>query len=339
MHLRAGLAVALVAASCARPPAPRRAFYYWRTTLHLSAVEARALGDLGIDRLYLRVFDVDWDERAGAAALLGPLPAGEALPAAIEVTPVVYVRARVLRHLAGAPDLAGDLWRAVGGQMARLGRWRELQIDCDWAAGDRAAYFALLAALGARAGPAGVALSATIRLHQVKYRERTGVPPVARGVLMFYNMGPLDTDPETHAIFDPARAAAYLARVGDYPLPLDVALPIWSWVVHVRGDHVAGLLQDTDPDELSGKPWLRANGRGRFEVSESSFLHGVLLRQGDYLDVEETTPADLVQAAALIAPRLAGGRDRRTIALFHLSERNLARHETPHLARVLARFR
>jgi len=340
--LRVGLLAVLVA-SCARPPAPRRAFYFWRTTLQPSAAETRALADLKIGRLYVRLFDVDWDDHAGAPVPLATLavPDGApALPAAIEVVPVVYVRARVLRHLTGAAALSDLIWRATERQMVRLGRRaRELQIDCDWAAGDRATYFALLESLGKRAGPAGVALSATIRLHQVKYRERTGVPPVARGMLMFYNMGALDADPQTHAIFDPGRAGAYLARLPDYPLPLDVALPIWSWVVHVRGDQVVGLLQDTDPDDLAGKPWLRARGQGRFEVSEASFLHGVLLRPGDYLDVEETTPADLEKAAALVAPRLAPSREPRTITLFHLSERNLARHETPHLARVLARFR
>jgi hypothetical protein len=332
-----GAAVA-VAASCTRTPPPRRAFHYWRTTLSLSAVERRALADLGIERLYLRLFDVDWGP--GGPCLLGALTGdGGALPPAVEVVPVVFIRAQVLRHLAGpaAATLAGQLWRAVEAELARIGRRAaELQIDCDWAASDQAAFFALLRALHARSG---VPLSATIRLHQVKYRERTGVPPVARGLLMFYNMGAIDADPAAHAIFDATRAAAYLGRIGDYPLPLDVALPIWSWVVHVRGDQVAGLLQDTDPAELPGLPWLHARGEGRFEVMASSFLHGVLLRQGDYLDVEETTPADLEQAAALVAPRLAAPRDRRTVSLFHLSENNLARHETVALARLFARFR
>jgi hypothetical protein len=324
--------------SCTRAPPPRRAFHHWRTTLHLSPVERRALADLGVERLYLRLFDVDWG--ASGPTLLGPLTGTAAtLPATIELVPVVFVRAQVLRHLAGtaAATLAGQLWAAVQAQMARLGRRAgELQIDCDWAAPDQEPFFALLRALAARSG---VPLSATIRLHQVKYRERTGVPPVARGLLMFYNMGAVDADPAAHAIFDPARAAAYLGRIADYPLPLDVALPIWSWVVHVRGTQVAGLLQDTDPAELPGQPWLRARGGGRFEVTASSFLHGVLLRQGDYLDVEETTPADLQQAAALVAPHLAARRDRRTVSLFHLSERNLARHETAALARLFARFR
>jgi hypothetical protein len=68
----------------------------------------------------------------------------------------------------------------------------------------------------------------------VKYRERTGVPPVDRGMLMFYNMGRFSADPEARAIFDLESARRYLARISSYPLPLDLALPMWSWTVAPR---------------------------------------------------------------------------------------------------------
>jgi hypothetical protein len=155
---------------------------------------------------------------------------------------------------------------------------------------------------------------------------------------MFYNLGSVDADPNARAIFDPARARAYLGRVSDYPLPLDVALPIWSWVVHVRDGRVEGLLEDSDRRTLEDKSWLRAAGENRFVVTEQSFLNGVLLRAGDFLDLEETTGDTTRSAAAMIAERLAPVPQRRTIALFHLSESNLARHATPDLARVFALF-
>jgi hypothetical protein len=127
---------------------------------------------------------------------------------------------------------------------------RELQIDCDWTDLTRAAFFDFVTELRVLVHREGALLSATIRLHQVKYRERTGVPPVDRGMLMFYNMGGITADADTRSIFDRARAESYLARLPEYPLPLDAALPIWSWTVHTRGDRVVGLLQSTDPAEL-----------------------------------------------------------------------------------------
>jgi hypothetical protein len=350
MFRRAVLALVLlssgVVAGCGRPSPspPKRAFYYWRTTLRLSEAETKALAALSIDRLYVRLFDIDWSDEARGPRPLGLLD-GEAgvVPASIEIVPVVFVRERLLRRLdaPGVARLADDVWRAVGGGLRRLGRHqtKELQIDCDWTDATRDSYFAFLSALGARARNAGTLLGATIRLHQIKYRERTGVPPVARGMLMFYNMGQIDADDATSAIYDPAAAARYLGRLADYPLPLDVGLPIWSWVVHVRGTEVAGLLQDVDPARLDGKPWLRSVNARRFEVTESAFLHGTLLRAGDFLDVEQTTAATTRAAAETVAARLQGARRPGTVALFHLSERNLANHDTADLARLFADFR
>jgi hypothetical protein len=65
----------------------------------------------------------------------------------------------------------------------------------------------------------------------------------------------------------------------------------------------------------------------------------VLLRQGDFLDAEETTGATTRAAAEMIAARLSAGRRPGTVALFHLSERSLAYHETKDLVRVFDRFR
>jgi hypothetical protein len=316
----------------AGPPVVR-AFYFWRTTFALSAAETRALAELGVTRLYVRMFDVAWSEATHRAAPVGPLTvaAGARVPAGVEVVPVVFVRDEVLRHAAAGP-LAGELWGEVQRRAAALGITpRELQIDCDWTDHTRDAYFALLRALRQAAQ---VPLSATIRLHQVKYRERTGVPPVDRGMLMFYNMGKLSADPDARAIFDAASAERYLARVGEYPLPLDLALPIWSWTVQLRDGAVVGLLQSTDPAELDGVDFLDRAGDGPYVATRTTFLHGALLREGDVLKTEVTGPDETRAAAALVAPHLRSDPRARTVTLFDLSERNLRRHDQRSLDRV-----
>jgi hypothetical protein len=352
--VRIALVLALVLAACSSgdgAPAPdldTRAFYYWRTTFALSATERAALADLHVARLYVRVFDVAWDDADHRAATRGPIVVAEPPPAPLDVVPVVFLKDEVLRHAAAEP-LAHQVWLAVQDRDRALGiAPRELQIDCDWTETTRTAYFDFLRALAA---DSQVALTATIRLHQVKYRERTGVPPVARGTLMFYNMGAFSADPDARSIFDAASASRYLARVADYPLPLDVALPIWSWVVHVRDDRVVGLLQSTDPSELDrscalpggeagachGVDYLAPTGDGRYRATRSTFFHGAFLREGDLLKPEVTAPADTLAAAELVAPRLDAAP--RTITLFDLSERNLARHDLASLDRVFRTIR
>ena len=72
----------------------------------------------------------------------------------------------------------------------------------------------------------------------------------------------------------------------------------------------------------------------RFEVTDTAFLDGVLLRRGDLLEPEQSTPATTRAAAAILATRLPAAPGGRTIALFHLSEKSLAGYETSDLDRV-----
>jgi hypothetical protein len=326
--------IAVVASCRAREPEgppPRRAFYYWRTSFKLSPAERRALDDLHVDRLYVRMFDVE--SGADGPSLIGKISSTDSVPRSVEVVPVVYLKNEVFKHPVG--DLAQTVWREVDHRAAALGFVpRELQLDCDWTDGTREPYFAFVRALRAESK---LALSATIRLHQVKYRERTGVPPVDRGMLMFYNMGKFSADPDARAIFDTASAEKYLARVHDYPLPLDAALPIWSWTLHLRDDRVDSLMQSTDPDELTSIDFLERIADDRYRVTRSAFLHGTLLREGDVLKVEVTGPSETLAAANLIAPELAHAP--RTLSLFDLSERNLTRHGTDKLDQVFHALR
>lgn len=143
-------------------------------------------------------------------------------------------------------------------------------------------------------------------------------------MLMFYNMGKFSSEVGDRAIFDADAAAKYLGRVDDYPLPLDLGLPIWSWTVHVRDGRVIDLLQSTDPDELATHDFLIPGGLDRYTATRTAFLHGTLLREGDVLKVERMGPRDTQAAADLVAPHLRN--EPRSVALFDLSERNLQRH-------------
>lgn len=338
------LAVILLVGACGSPPPEpsKRAFYYWRTTVALSPVELNALARLQIDRLYLRFFDVELgdDGRARPLAKVA-LAGGATLPASLEVVPVVFLRNQVLRGLdaAAARELAGKIWSEVAARALALDvAPRELQLDCDWTDGTREPYFALLRALRETARSQGVRLTATIRLHQVKYRERTGVPPVERGMLMFYNMGELGPDDGQRAVYDSGAAANYLARLPGYPLPLDVALPIFSWTLQLRSGRVEELLQSADPAELDALPFLVRTGPARFAVSQTAFFHGALLRKGDELKTESLSPAELREAAAQVARFLAPlpFPAVRTVALFDLSQKNLARHDPSSLEEIFA---
>jgi hypothetical protein len=342
--IRSLVVLAMLAAcgsGAADAPPAHRAFYFWRTTFALTPAEQQAVSALHVERIYVRMFDVAWSENDRTTVPLGPvtLGVGATLPAGVEIVPVVYIKTEVFKHVTPAqlPMLARKVWADVQERAVALGfRPRELQLDCDWTDSTRERFFGLVRELKTATA---LPLSSTIRLHQVKYRERTGVPPVERGTLMFYNMGKFSADPEARMIFDADSAAKYLARLDDYPLPLDVALPIWSWTVHLRDGLVVGLMQSTDPAELPALDFLAADGTEQFVATRSAYLHGTFLREGDILKIEVTGPAETMAAARMLAPHLRGDGAARTVTLFDLSERNLTRHGTDQLDSVFRALR
>lgn len=320
--------VPVTASNAAREP-PQRAFYAWQVDFPASAETIAALRRNHVQRLYLRFFDIDSDDDDRPVPI-APVELATPLPQGFDYVPVVFLREHVLRHPGpgGTDALAQHLWREVLSIARRAALpFNELQLDCDWTEGTREAYFALLRAVAGKAHAAQVQLSSTIRLHQVKYRERMGVPPVDRGMLMFYNMGRIADG--TRSIFDPEAARRYLGRITDYPLPLDAALPIWGWTVVLRDDEPHTLLQATDPAELRRLQSVTLQRDGRYRVVAPTFVQGEMLREGDILQPEMVMPQQALEAAQMLAPVLApaAAPAKRTVALFHLSDAVLARHD------------
>ncbi|CAN5906503.1 hypothetical protein BH11MYX2_BH11MYX2_30920 [soil metagenome] len=333
------IALAIAACSSSRAAAPEtqadRAFYFWRSSLLLSPTEKQTLVEQHVTKLYVRAFDLGWNPEQQRADVMGALDVVDVPPVA--TVPVVFIRQDVFAHLPASeiPALAQRTWDTVVVRTQKLGAPTELQLDCDWTDRSRDNYFAFARELKRIAH---VPLSATIRLHQIKYRERTGVPPVDRGALMLYNMGEIAAGDDQKAIFDAATTKKYIARLHEYPLPLDVALPIWSWTLHARDGAMVDLMQSTDPDELPTLDFVQATSRPtQYIVTRTAFLHGVLLREGDTLEIERTTPADTLAAAALVRPLLSPAR--RSIVLFDLSDRNLSRYPHDQLAAIFRSLR
>lgn len=324
------------------PGAARRraehAFYFWRTRFAPSATEARALGAIGATRLYVRLFDVVWDEARHAARPDAPLQVAAPVPPGIAVVPVVYLTNEVFVNTAYADveALADAVWAKAEAVSAQLGvHPDELQIDSDWTQASRRAYFRFADLLHQRAAAAHRALSATLRLHQVKYATRTGVPPVDRGMVMFYNFGRIEADAARSSIFNADDARRYASYLAAYPLPLDLSLPMFSWMVHSRDGQVRGLLEKVGPDEVEATGAFRARALRQYEATRALFFRGRYFMAGDRLLVEETGPDEALEAARL-AGAGARGKGFGRVALFELDDRNLGRFPPATLRRILA---
>ena len=324
VHARPALFLVLLPILVSCSPPAHRAFYYWKTAKGPSAAELAAADRAGADRLYVRLFDVD-ETGAATPALTatGPQRRTWTADGKRELVPVVYVANDALAVPGFQPREAA---RSLAAGVNRLWdsdgpAWTELQIDCDWTERTRDVYFTLLGALRADLRSRGQTVSATIRLHQVKYRQSTGVPPVDRGMLMAYNLLPPRSAGGRSAILDPEELAGYLRSLQGYPLALDVALPMFSWVVQWEGERLIGLIGEPRALlELHG-PSFRPIGPHRFEAVGRTYLAGHSVEPGDLFVTDRPGPESALRAAALLSRSVSRGA--RTVALYHLDTETL----------------
>ncbi|RPE12607.1 hypothetical protein EGT74_03395 [Chitinophaga lutea] len=323
------------AGACSEPRAVTPAFYFWKQRLQLNATEKEALAATGARKLYVKMFDVSWNAQQRVASPVAVADLREPLADSLELVPVVFLVNEVWQH----PDTAwpAQLAQRVStllGQLTPQRTIREIQIDCDWSRTTRTAYFAFLRHLRAQPFFAGKQLSATIRLHQVKYLKSNGVPPVDKGLLMCYNMGDLRKWGDHNSILNMETLEAYTGndRISNYPLSLDLALPLFEWTVLFRNRQYAGLLRNMEQEQLENRTLFQPAGEFLYTVLKDTTLNGYRLRPGEVLRYETSDPVVLRKAAKHLA------RQRQpyspTVILYHLDSLTLRKHPTNELEEI-----
>lgn len=317
-----------------------RAFYYWKSSFHLSAGEQALLRQTKCTKLYIRFFDVDWNEENNSPVPVAPITFQDSPDTALEIIPVVYITNRTMLTIASG-NIAG-LAEKITRQIAHLAAekhipYKELQIDCDWSESSRSNYFALLKNLSTQLHTERRMLSATIRLHQVKYPDRTGIPPVDKGMLMFYNMGKVTPAPGRNSIYNYEDAEKYTASFRSYPLPLDAALPLFSWLIQVREGKVIAVLNKAYIAEIMKDSRFTNAGNQSYIARASFFLHGQYFKSDDCLRVEQMTPATSNAAAIHLERYLK--YQQRSIALFDLDSTNMTTFNENECNKIFSNFR
>ena len=201
-------------------------FYYWDTAFNLDSVEGNALRNNDVHSLYIRYFDVDWTPSDSAPVALS-LFNYRTSPASYTVIPVVCIRNRVFEKLAPAsiPAFTADIYARVRriNETCRINN-QEVQFDCDWTEKTKQNYFAFLREYHRISVES---LSVAIRMFQLRYPEKAGIPPVDHGVLFYFNLEETNSGNE-RSVYERAIAHRYTPFLRSYPLTLDVALPLFS---------------------------------------------------------------------------------------------------------------
>lgn len=317
----------------------KRGFYYWKTNFALTGYEQSRLNDLHFQSLYLHCFDVDWDEQTSLPKPLATVRIKEK-PAAGTCIPVVFITQQVVKNIKErqTPQLAADIARLLEQLMVQSQiHPQEIQIDCDWSFTTQKNYFFLLECLKKQPFFSGKKLSCTIRLHQVKYRLKNGIPPVDRGLLMCYNTGSLRQPGVHNSILDVTLVKDYLKQVSSYPLPLDVALPLFRWCLQFRDGKILGILRDVQPDNLAKAPFLEKQKGNLYRCTADTVWAGYTLRAGDEVRAEIPLAKDILNIAEYTAKEI--NNDTLSVLLFHADSVTLSKYSHDELEAIYNAYR
>ena len=178
---------ALLAISCGGSPdsalEPSNGVYYWRTTFKLDPAERLFLSENGVNKMYVRFFDVDLNSDTMSMEKCVPVATidfADTLPQCVEIVPTVFITPQAIVHYRDfTKNFARRLYAMCDYNHITP---NEVQFDCDWTGTTRDSFFAFLKEIRASLGEyfEGIRISSTIRLHQLSQTP----PPVDEGVLM-----------------------------------------------------------------------------------------------------------------------------------------------------------
>lgn len=329
--------------SCSNPlreKSVRPAFYHWKGHLSLSDQEKNYLDNINTDKLYVRYFDVKWDAVEQSAFPVSVITTDSIDLDSFQIIPVVFITNETIKSIPAnqISELAEKILLKVQSLHTKItpSGFNEIQIDCDWSESSQHSYFRLLEIIREKLNPSST-LSVTLRLHQFKNPEQTGIPPVDKAMLMFYNMGEVNDYSEKNSILNLEIAKKYLQTAEDYSIPLDFALPLFRWGCIFRDQQIIHLSNNLAEKDLLDPDRFIKTESNYFKVVKSTYLNGYFLYEGDEIRLESVTFDQLRQSVKMLEQ--IANSSTTTVTFYHLDTFNLNRFPSEQLNELLIQFK
>lgn len=283
---------------------PTTSFYEWSPS---PSIDTKWIQAYQPKHIYIKALDFAYTK--GLALSKTPIPE----LTQTKIVPVVFIDHRLLSKY--------PLQRFTQVIKASLSatKYPHIQLDCDWTLSTKTIYFELLNVLSEHYAK----LSVTIRLHQIKFYKTTGVPPVQRGVLMYYNMSDLKDFKTKNYILDLDVGKQYHFNFDTYPLPLDLGLPLYRQARVFRHEQLVGLV-DFEGLQMQYLKHLSTHDDTLWTVTQSHYAGGDFLYAGDQLKIDRVELPELTSAVkslrSLMSPKELIFFDRRSTHYFKPGE-------------------
>lgn len=295
--------------------------YFWKTNFKLTDAETSFLKDNSVQKIYTRYFDIGLKNEKPIP--ISPIDFKEKQYNNYEIIPVVFIKNSVFKNKSISVK---NLAKKTANYIKQINtkhniKVNEIQIDCDWSLSTKEKYFGFLKELKKLTDKI---LSVTIRLHQVKYYQKTGIPPVDKGVLMYYNMGDLFSLNE-NSIYNSKTANKYIKSLKNYPFYVDVAIPIFSWGVQMRENRIVSVVGGMRTIDIKNLQNIKKLGNNKYLITEETVFKGRVFQKNDIIKIEEILKSGLKNIIKEIKENYKV--KPKNIILYDLQESNIKAYE------------
>lgn len=297
------LFILLLTISCGKKENHPYTFYYWKTNLSLDQDEKKALDLSPVPYLYTRFFDID--KTGGKFQPVAVITKDQSFNSSKQIVPTVFITNQSFLNISReeitflAESINTLIQKKITDYQLKVNN--EIQIDCDWTAGTRDDYFTFLKELKKVSGKE---VTCTLRLHQVKDKNQTGIPPVGKVYLMCYSTSSPLENSDKNSILDVHILKSYLSKLEDYPVKkIEVALPIYSWGIitnHLEKHKLINALSEKDLEN----PNFKKISDHEAEVMKDGFYFGSYLNKGFKIKVEEITDGQLQETVDFLQKKI-----------------------------------
>jgi hypothetical protein len=311
-------------------------FYFWHDQWELPAAGQQYFDTLGTEHLYVRFFDVEWDEQRQRAIPIRSLRIPHP-PRGLQIVPVVYISEKVIGSIGEENNLR--LAQLIHERILRIADALPLsrvQVDCNWDAETEDTYFRLLESLQAEFGPQGPKLSVCLYPHHILPQNGLGIPPAASGMLMLFEIDKLQVISAGNTICDPDLLRPSVLAVEGYPLPLDLALPIFNWGLVIRNQQPVSLMRHLHLSHLEDRQRFEVVNAYFYRVLEDTYLDGVFLFKNDLIRVESLNPDQLRDIIKPLAPYLR--KDSLQLGFYHFDLNSMSEYPVKEVKRLIELF-
>ncbi len=290
--------------SACSSPNNTRSIYLWKADLKLSEKDTTFFNNADITKLYIRFFDITKNAEKRI------IPKGSLKYKGVnlknyKIIPVIFIENSSLKNTdnKAVKELSENIIEKVKRFYDKKfpeNIFTELQLDCDWTASTKESFFKLIDEI--KSENKSLTVSSTIRLHQLKYPDKTGIPPADKGILMYYNMGSFKNPHEKNSILNNETGKNYLKNINNYPLELSLALPVFSWSVWFKQKEAKALIYGINSNNISNIKFLNFNKDNIYTVNKDTVFEQKYFRFGDVLKLESCEPKELKIAKKLCQP-------------------------------------